>query len=305
MSRIRLYPGLLLRSLALCLPMVGFAHAAQEEAPPRTALKVCAPPYNLPMSEQDGSGYENRMAELFGQQLGLPVRYTWFPQRLGFVRATLRNNETEDGSYRCDLVMGVVDNFELAATTRPYLHSTWALVYVKGRGLDFIRNQNDLKNLTEDRKKLLRIGIWDQGPTTEWVYHLGLIEQTTPYPIMSGDPRQGPGHIIENDLLADKVNLTFAWGPIAGYLSRNIKSAELVVIPLENDTGTGTDGGPWRVKFDFQISAAVRHGEEAWRREVDTLIEKNQAVIDEILSDYGVPLLPLEMAKANRDDDDD
>lgn len=276
---------------------------AEQVTQPRTALKVCAPPFNLPMSEKDGSGYENRMAELFGKQLGLPVEYTWFPQRMGFIRATLRNNETDDGSYKCDLVMGVVENFELAATTRPYMRSSWAMVYVKGRGLDFIKNQEDLKQLSDADRQKLRIGIWDQGPTTEWVYRLGLIDQSTPYPIMSGDARQGPGHIIEEDLVKEEVNLTFAWGPIAGYIARNMRDHELVVIPLENERGE-TDGQPWEIKFDFQIAAAVRHGEDAWRDEVDALIARNQPAIESILAEYGVPLLPLKATPARKDDDD-
>jgi mxaJ protein len=288
--------------LVLACPLPS-AVSAQEVEPPRAALKVCAPPFNLPMSEKDGSGYENRMAELFGKQLGLPVQYTWFPQRMGFIRATLRNNETDDGSYKCDLVMGVVENFELAATTRPYMRSSWAMVYVKGRGLDFIKSQADFKQLSDAQKQKLRIGIWDQGPTTEWVYRLGLIDQSTPYPIMSGDARQGPGHIIEEDLVKDDVNLTFAWGPIAGYIAKNMRDHELVVIPLENERGEA-DGQPWEIRFDFQIAAAVRHGEDAWRDEVDALIAKNQAAIDAILAEYGVPLLPLKASQAREDDDD-
>ena len=276
---------------------------AEPAVTPRTALKVCAPPFNLPMSEKDGSGYENRMAELLGKQLGLPVEYTWFPQRMGFIRATLKNNETDDSSYKCDLVMGVVENFELAATTRPYMHSSWAMVYVKGRGLDFIKSQKDLKQLSEAQKKQLRIGIWDQGPTTEWIYRLGLIDQSTPYPIMSGDARQGPGHIIEEDLIKDDVNLTFAWGPIAGYIAKNMRDHELVVIPLENERGE-SEGQPWEIKFDFQIAAAVRHGEDAWRDEVDALIAKNHSAIEGILAQYGIPLLPLKPVAARKEDDD-
>ena len=292
-------------ALGLFLSLLSAHCALAEDAlPERTVLKVCAPPFNLPMSDKDESGYENRMARLFADKLGLPVQYTWFPQRMGFVRATLRNNETEDGSYKCDLIMGVVDNFEMAATTRPYMRSAWALVYVKGRGLDFIKSQNDLKNLTPEQKTMLRVGIWDQGPTTEWIYHLGLIDNATPYPIMSGDARQGPGYIIEGDLLSDKVNLTFAWGPIAGFIARNMKDHELVVIPLTEDSGN-TDGQAWKVRFDFQIAAAVRHGEEAWRDQVDTLIADNQPEIDRILAEYNVPRLPLKPANTRREDDDD
>src|SRR5690606_20796314 len=125
-------------------------------------LKVCADPHNLPMSNQELAGYENKIAALFADKLGIPVRYTWFPQRIGFIRNTLRDNDTPDGEYKCDLVMGVIDNFELAATTRPYMRSSWAMVYVKGRGLDYIQSQDDLANLSQEQKEQLRIGIWDR-----------------------------------------------------------------------------------------------------------------------------------------------
>jgi mxaJ protein len=276
--------------MAVMLPV-----AALEEVAPRTALKVCAPPYNLPMSDKDESGYENKIAQLFAEQLKLPLEYTWFPQRMGFIRATLKNNETEDGSYKCDLVMGVIDNFELAATTIPYLRSAWSMVYVKGRGVDFIKTQDDLKNLTAEQKAVLKIGIWDQGPTTEWIYHLGLIDNATAFPIMSGDARQGPGHVIENDLLQDKVNLTFIWGPIGGYLGKKIKDQELVVIPLNNELG---------LKFDYQIAMAVRHPDNAWKKQINGLIEQNRTKIEQILDDYGVPRLPLLPAESREDDDD-
>ena len=285
-----------IRLLAATLGVFALSTSAAEPPPaPRTAFKVCAPPYSLPMSDKDESGYENKIAQLLAKDLGLPVQYTWFPQRMGFVRATLKNNETEDGSYKCDIVIGVVDNFDLAATTRPYLRSSWALVYFKGRGLDFIKSQDDLKHLTVEQKKLLRIGVWDQGPTTDWIYKLELMDNATPFPIMSGDARKGPGHIIEEDLKQDKINLTFVWGPIAGYLAHTIKDAELVVIPLKEDQG---------VKFDFQIAMAVRHSDTVWKHQINELIGKHQAEITNILNEYGVPQLELLPPKKKSTNDD-
>ena len=264
---------------------------AAESAPP--SFKVCAPPYNLPMSDQDTPGYENRIAELFASQLGAKATYTWFPQRLGFIRATLKNNETEDGEYKCDYVMGVVENFELAATTQPYMRSTWAMVYVKGQGLDWIKTQQDLDKATDAQKALLKIGMWDQGPTTDWVAKLGLVEQAVPYPIMSGDPKQSPAYIVEDELMKGKVNLTFLWGPIAGYLQKKHPEANLVVIPLESAGD---------LKFDYQIAMAVRHGDKQRQAQLSELIRKNQGEIDKILRQYNVPLMPLKPAR--KDDDD-
>ena len=270
------------------------AAPAQESA--RTELRVCADPYNLPMSDKQGKGYENRIAELFGRKLGLPVVYEWFPQRIGFIRNTLSNNDTEDGSFKCDLVMGVIENFEIAQPTRPYMRSSWAMVYVKGRGLDYIQSQDDLMNLTPAQAEALRIGAWDRGPGTDFIHQAGLMEQAIPYQSMSGDVRENPGKIIERDLVEDKINLTFVWGPIAGFYARQITEHDLKVIPMRSESG---------LRFDFQIAMAVRFGDKAWKARINELIAENQQEIDAILRDYGVPLLELRIRPEISEDDDD
>ena len=261
----------------------------------RKAFRVCAPPHNLPLSTKTEEGYENKIAELLASKLGLPLEYVWFPQRIGFIRNTLRFNNTPDESYICDIVIGVIENFELAATTKPYLRSSWAMVYVKGRGLDFIKSQKDLKNLTEEQKSLLRIGLWDKGPAPDYIYLRGLMDYATPYQMMSGDTERNAGRIIEDDLINDKINLTFVWGPIAGYYGKKIKDHEVVVIPMQNEL---------RIPFEYQISMAVRYGEKEWKEQINQLIDENQDEINQILDDYGVPRLPVVVREFNDDDDD-
>ncbi len=250
----------------------------------REALKVCADPYSLPTSSKEKEGYENKIAELFAKKLGLPLEFTWFPQRIGFIRKTLRNNDTPDESYKCDLVMGVVSNFELAATTQPYYRSAWAMVYVKGRGLDEVKSQEDLYNLSEDKKKNLRIGLFDKSPAAELLFRHDLMDYMKPYQIMMGDARNYPGMILENDLVDDVINVTFIWGPIAGYFAKKIKSHELVVIPLRSEPG---------LRFQYDISMAVRFGEKEWKDQINKLIDENRDEINAILTEYGVPLLEI------------
>ncbi len=93
------------------LVMVGAGAAADEpdEAEPKV-LKVCADPNNLPFSNQQGEGYENKLAELFGREMGLPVQTYYYAQRLNFVRNTLRFKLPGE-DYRCDIMMGVPVGF--------------------------------------------------------------------------------------------------------------------------------------------------------------------------------------------------
>ena len=71
-----------------------------------TQFRVCADPANAPMSSRDGTGFENKLADAFGEWLGLPVTYTWFPSGMGFIAKTLRAGE-------CDVVMGYAQGDEL------------------------------------------------------------------------------------------------------------------------------------------------------------------------------------------------
>jgi ABC-type amino acid transport substrate-binding protein len=102
--------------LALVVALVP-AFAACAEAKAARALRVCADPNNLPFSNQAKEGFENKLADLLARDMGAKVEYTWWAQRRGFIRNTLRAGE-------CDLVLGVPTSFELVAATRPYYRST-------------------------------------------------------------------------------------------------------------------------------------------------------------------------------------
>src|SRR5690349_1757337 len=84
-------------------------------------LRVCADPNNLPFSSLRGEGFENRIAELLARDLGASVRYTWWAQRRGFFRNTLK-------AGACDVVMGVPKDFETTLNTRPYYRSSYVFV---------------------------------------------------------------------------------------------------------------------------------------------------------------------------------
>ncbi len=48
---------------------------------------------------------------------------------MGFIRRTLRDKVPNTENYKCDLVIGVPKGYDMTATTRPWLHSTYAMVF--------------------------------------------------------------------------------------------------------------------------------------------------------------------------------
>ena len=267
-------------TLLLLSPWIALSQPAGSGA--GGVLRVCEDPNNLPFSNRSGEGFENKIAELLAAELGWKLEYTWFPQRMGFIRNTLRGREPDSDRFKCDLVPGVPVGFELAATTKPYYRSTYALTYVKGRGLDSVKVPEDLLRLDPTKLKSLRFGVIGQTPAVDWLLKHGLFDQALPYQIQSGDPERYPGEIVQKDLVAGAIDVAFVWGPIAGYFGKKATRAEVAVVPFAPDPA---------IQFDFRIAMGVRFGEREWRDRIERLIEANRERIQAILAAYGVPLL--------------
>jgi quinoprotein dehydrogenase-associated probable ABC transporter substrate-binding protein len=245
-------------------------------------LRVCQDPNNLPFSNRAGEGFENKIAELLARELGWTLEYTWFPQRMGFIRNTLRARDPDSNRFKCDLVVGVPVGSELTSTTKPYYRSTYALVYVKGKGLDSVTAPEGLLKLEPAKLKSLKLGVVGQTPPADWLLKHRLFDQAVSYQRQSGDPERYPGEIVEKDLVAGKIDVAFMWGPIAGYFAKHATSAELAVVPFEPTP---------EIQFDFRIAMGVRFGEREWKDRVERLVEANRARIQAILAAYGVPQL--------------
>ena len=232
----------------------------------RTAFRPCIDPGNLPFANDKGEGFENRIADLFAQKLGLPVQSYAFPQRMNFIRNTLRYKLPGE-DFRCDIVMSIPSSFDQAWPTAPYYRSTYALVYRKGQGLDQVKSGTDLFALPADVRSKLRIGIYDNSPASAWLVQA---RDGSPGETLSRCSRRTrssiPGEIIEKDLAQGKIDAAIVWGPIAGYFAKRVRNVELAVIPLRVGTRRQVrlrdrDGRPpGRARMES-------HGGQAHRRE--------------------------------------
>ena len=234
----------------------------------RAAFRVCADPANLPLSSEDGTGFENRIAELMAAELGRPVQYTWFPQVIGFVRQTL-------GAAKCDVVIGYAQGDELVLNTNHYYTSTHVLV---------VRADSDLASvdhLADPALKGRKLGVVAGSPPATHVARLGLMKDAHPYDLMTDRRVENPAGDMLRDVEAGVTDGALMWGPIAGPLARD--NPALKVIPLVKETDPP--------RLFFRITMGVRAGEDVWKRELNSLIRRNQDGIDAILREAGVPLV--------------
>jgi quinoprotein dehydrogenase-associated probable ABC transporter substrate-binding protein len=269
-------------AMALLVALGTSSSFAQDPAPEeRKALRVCQDPNNLPFSNSDKEGIENKIAEAFGRSLGLPVVYFWYPQRFAFVRNTLKY-KLPGQDYPCDVMLGVPVGFDQVSVTKPYYRSTYALVFPQGKGLDSVRTDADFLALDPAQLAKLRIGIYNRSPASAWLAKHGLVDIGVPYNILNADPQQYPGEIIVDDLASGKIDAAIVWGPIAGYFAKRLKTPVLTVVPLHSEPG---------VRLDYQMAMGVRYGEREWKQQIEALIDSNKDEIAAILKDFGVPLV--------------
>ena len=266
-------------TLAALLLTAGPALAA--EAASRTALRVCQDPNNLPFSNVAGQGFENKIAEVLARDLKVPVEYYSFPQRLAFVRNTLRYKLPGE-DYPCDVMIGVPADFDQVSATRPYYRSTYALVFAKGHGMDDVRSGEDFLKLAPGKLTTLKIGVFDLSPASQWLARHNLVNQGVPYQQMNPNPDESPGAAVQRDLASGRLDVAILWGPLAGHMARSIQERQMSVVPLPSEPG---------VRFDYEMAMGVRYGEPEWKAKIQSLTDKHLAEIDAILKDYGVPLL--------------
>jgi quinoprotein dehydrogenase-associated probable ABC transporter substrate-binding protein len=272
------------RSLLVALMLLASGDGlAQGESNAQNLLRVCADPDNLPLSNERGEGYENKIAEQLARDLGRKLEYTFFPQRMGFVRNTLRRQDPQTQQFKCDVIIGVPKGYELTATTRPYMRSTYALLFRQGPEFENLATAEDLLKLPRDKLRALRIGVFAQSPGADWLLRNELLDRAAFYAAQSGDPHENPASTIARDLEAGTIDLAIVWGPIAGFLVRNHSASpawRAVAFTPDKD-----------IKFDYEISMGVRFGEKEWKATLDQWIAEHEQKVHDILTGFRVPLL--------------
>lgn len=266
----------LMAALALAaLALTASGCAAKGHAdPPARVLRVCADPNNLPFTNQKLEGFENKLADLVARDLHATVRYTWWPQRRGFIRNTLKAGE-------CDVVTAIPSSFEMALATRPYYRSTYVFVYRKDRGIH-------VRSFDDPALKKLRIGvqmIGDDGnnsPPAHALASRGIIDNVTGYTVYGDYSQPNPPARIVEAVAKGEVDMAVVWGPLAGYFAPR-QRVPLEIVPVSPQIDM-----PF-LPFVFDISMGVRRGDTKLQAELDQVLERRRPEIEALLDRYGVP----------------
>jgi len=247
-------------------------------------LRVCADPDNMPFSNGKGEGFENKLAELIAAKLQAKVSYVWFPEGSRLVPNTM-------GNESCDVVMGYAQGTGLIEDTNPYYYTSYVLVFRKGD--PSLAGVDDLSD-----KRLLdkKIGVVAGTPPVSIMAINGLAANAKPFGASVAPGATDPVAEIISKIASGELDAGILWGPLAGYVAQRSK-VPLSVVPLVKEKL-----GP---RMLYGITLGIRPNAPEWKHTMNKLIAENQAEIDDILLDYGMPLLdaegnPVKPATADR-----
>jgi quinoprotein dehydrogenase-associated probable ABC transporter substrate-binding protein len=262
---------------ALSLLVAAFAatHANADAPASLKSLRVCADPGNMPLSNQKGEGFENKIAEVLGKAFGSGVQYYWRPS---FERGLMRTTLAEGN---CDVWMNMAADTEGAIVTKPLYRSTFVFAYRSDKGF------GTFKTLDDPRLDKLRVGVYQVSAIRQALAQHGVMANTViHYLSHNGDlvEENQPSYQIQQ-VIDGKLDIAAAWGPMAGYY-KAIKHAPLTIQPVNMIDNT--------VPLEFDMALAVPRGRPDIAKSVEQALVDHKAEVRKILDDYGVPLVKCE-----------
>ena len=241
----------------------------------QAALVVCADPNNLPFSNRQEAGFENRLAYILARALHTDVRYEWWAQRRGFARNTLSQS-------RCDIWPGVASGIHSMATSTPYYRSTYVFVSLQSEPMAHL-------SLDDPRLRELLIGVQlvgDDGmntPPASALSDRGITANVRGFTLYGDYRRPDPPTAILDAVVSHAVAVALVWGPLAGYYAKRSP------VPLRLQPISAAPESP--SPMSFAISVGVRRTEPQLLAQINGALQRHAPEIQRLLGQYGVPLL--------------
>ncbi|MGB6346242.1 MAG: quinoprotein dehydrogenase-associated putative ABC transporter substrate-binding protein [Methyloceanibacter sp.] len=235
------------------------------------SFNVCADPGNMPLSNIEGEGFQQKMAKVLGEAMGARVTYSWRPfLERGLTRQTFDQD-------MCDVMFDMPANYGPLLTTFPVYKTPYVLVYRNDKGLE-------LTGLDDPKLKDLKIGVFQTSGIRAALAKRGIVNNVK-LQVQSHDADLVPEHqpwYISQKVLNGDLDVAAVFGPFAGWL-KTMKDEPLTILPVNLDDDT--------VPLEFDLAIGVRKTDAFLKYMLEFALEDKADEIAKILEDYGVPLV--------------
>lgn len=249
--------------------------SAEEAGLPKRAepLRVCADPGNMPMSNDKGEGYSNKIANIIAEGMGTSVSYFYRPYlNRGLTRQTFDNNE-------CDILMDMTPDDERMITTMPLFKSTFVLAYRNDKGIR-INSLDDPKLLND-----YQVGVFQHSAIRTVLQEHGMKRENTHVRTIAHDadlrPERQP-HMDVQNMLDGQLDVAALWGPMAGWY-KTMKHAPIEIVPVNRMDD--------RTPMEFALAIGMKRGAKDLKAKIEAVMLREKDRIKQVFVEYGVPLV--------------
>ncbi len=263
-----------LRKIDSYQPLTAGDRAALKAAARRMtlpALRVCADPGDMPISNDHQEGYWNKILDILAKAMHTHVEYYWRPYiERGMLRETFGND-------KCDVLVDLPMDYDGVVMSEPVYKTTFVFAYRSDR------NYN-IKNLDDPLLKKLKIGVYQVSAVRQVLAQHGIKDSVIIHPVTHDadiNPQDQPSYQVQ-EVIDGKLDIAAVWGPFAGYY-KAMKNAPITLQPvnlMEND-----------FPLEFELGLGVQPQERVLKYKIDLALNDTQAQIEKVLHDYGVPLV--------------
>jgi quinoprotein dehydrogenase-associated probable ABC transporter substrate-binding protein len=234
-------------------------------------LRVCADPGNMPLSDRAGEGYQNKILAVLAKAMGATLSYYWRSYTGNIVGQAFGQAD------ECDLLIDMPVNFQDTLSTIPIYRTTYVLVSRDAEKLS-------IKSLDDPRLKQLRLGVFQISALRQAFSNHGIVANVKVWPVSSDTewvPAHQPWRQVQQ-VVDGKLDVAGAWGPMAGWL-KTMKGAPITLQPVNLMDNT--------VPMEFSLGIGVPRSAVLLKFALDDALKAHRAEIENILTQYGVPLV--------------
>lgn len=248
------------------------------------ALRICAAKKQPPLSLEDGSGLENKIAVALADSMGLKPQFVWSEKPAIYLVRDYLDKKL------CDVIVGLDTGDARVATSSPYYRTGYVFITRADRDLD-LKSWNDARI-----KQVGHIAVPFGSPGEVLLKDKGLYEDNMAYLYSLVNFRSARNEYTQidpqrlvNEVAAGEAGVAVGFAPdVARYVKASVTQLRMNLI---EDDATRTDGA--KIPQRFNQSVGVRRDDAALLKQVDVALAKAKPQIDQILQADGVPLLPI------------
>lgn len=228
-------------------------------------LRICAAANEAPYSASNGTGFENRIAEILAEAMGRKAEFIWYEKPAIYLVRDQLNPKA------CDVVIGVDTGDDRILTSKPYYRAPYVFIERIGSPLNVTSFESP------DLREAKKVGFVPGTPAETMLTKLGLYGRSFNY-VKSltnfKSPRNqfvriDPARMV-GEVASGKADLAIAFAPeVSRYVKEQDDKVKMVVVPDDN---TRVDGE--KVPFHFDQSIGVRKDDTKLLEELNAALEK-------------------------------